>query len=214
MALTRRLPMFPLESMLFPGEALPLHVFEQRYRQMTRECLAGDRMFGVVLIERGREVGGGDVRVDVGTTAIIREAVELPDGRFALICECLDRLQVVEWLPDNPYPLATVEVFKADDGGASPVSERLAAAEASVRRAWGLLSELGATSPPFPVAGQLAPTGPAPGVWQWCALAPLTSLDRLALLRIDSTEERLDLLCLLTDAVAEDARRLLATDGP
>ena len=56
------LPMFPLGCVLFPHAHLPLHVFEPRYRTLTRDCLRTDREFGVVLIERGSEVGGGDSR--------------------------------------------------------------------------------------------------------------------------------------------------------
>ena len=76
--------MFPLGSVLFPSAYLPLHVFEERYRQLVRDCLAGNGEFGVVLIERGSEVGGGDVRTEVGTVARIVEVTEFDDGRFAL----------------------------------------------------------------------------------------------------------------------------------
>ena len=86
--------MFPLGAVLFPSMVLPLHVFEPRYRALTRDCLAGDRRFGVVLIERGSEVGGGDVRFSVGTAAQIVEAAELPDGRFALGTVGVQRVRV------------------------------------------------------------------------------------------------------------------------
>ncbi len=76
--------MFPLGTVLLPGMPLSLHVFEPRYRQMVDDCRAGDGTFGVVLIERGSEVGGGDVRTDVGTLTRIVEARELPDGRWLL----------------------------------------------------------------------------------------------------------------------------------
>ncbi|GIU85752.1 MAG: hypothetical protein KatS3mg009_0267 [Acidimicrobiia bacterium] len=107
---TRELPMFPLGSVLFPYGVLPLHVFEPRYRVMTRQCLAGDHEFGVVLIERGSEVGGGDSRFGFGTLARIAHAHELPDGRFALTAVGLRRIRVERWLDDDPYPRAVVEV--------------------------------------------------------------------------------------------------------
>ena len=73
-------------TVLFPSLVLPLHVFEPRYRAMVAHCLDGvEPEFGVVLIERGSEVGGDDVRTDVGTVARILEAAELPDGRWALV---------------------------------------------------------------------------------------------------------------------------------
>ena len=61
--------MFPLGNVLFPHAQLPLHVFEPRYRALAETCLAGDGEFGVVLIERGSEVGGGDTRFSIGTVA-------------------------------------------------------------------------------------------------------------------------------------------------
>ena len=61
-----RLGMFPLSAVLYPHAQIPLHIFEPRYRALTRDCLAGDSRFGVVLIERGAEVGGGDQRMAVG----------------------------------------------------------------------------------------------------------------------------------------------------
>ncbi len=82
---TRRLAMFPLQTVLFPGAILPLHIFEPRYRKMLADCLSGDGTFGVVLISRGSEVGGGDQRVAVGTEARIEEASRFDDGRWAVI---------------------------------------------------------------------------------------------------------------------------------
>ncbi|MEY3360946.1 MAG: hypothetical protein RL531_665, partial [Actinomycetota bacterium] len=79
------LPMFPLGTALLPGAMLPLHVFEERYRALVEHCLARDGEFGVVLIERGSEVGGGDRRFAVGTLARIVEAGRFPDGRYALV---------------------------------------------------------------------------------------------------------------------------------
>ena len=80
------LPLFPLHTVLCPGVALPLHIFEERYKVMVEECLADQNPFGVVLIREGREVGEGDLAVaEVGTLAEIREATRYPDGRFDLV---------------------------------------------------------------------------------------------------------------------------------
>jgi hypothetical protein len=198
--------MFPLESVLLPGAQLPLHVFEERYRMMIRECLGSDRLFGVVLIERGREVGGGDVRSQFGATAYIEADAGLGDGRYALMCRGQRRLKVLEWLPDDPYPHATVEIFDESDG--SPADDAVASAEASVRRAWALLSELGASSPP-----SLNGAEQGDPAWLWCSLAPLTPVDQLALLKVGSVDERLALLVGLSDAVTADARRLLSENA-
>src|SRR4051795_8809471 len=108
MAEPTAMPMFPLGTVLFPHALLPLHVFEPRYRLMTQRVLKGDGEFGVVLIERGSEVGGGDTRFVVGTVARVVRAQELPDGGYALATVGIRRIRVTRWLPDDPYPLAEV----------------------------------------------------------------------------------------------------------
>src|SRR5829696_8282280 len=105
------MPMFPLGTVLLPSVALPLHVFEARYRALVHDCLEGENRFGVVLIERGSEVGGGDVRSNVGTVAQIVEAARFDDGRYALVAVGRERIRVARWLDDQPYPRADVEVW-------------------------------------------------------------------------------------------------------
>ena len=112
--------MFPLGTVLFPHALLPLHVFEPRYRVMTEHVLRGDGEFGVVLIERGSEVGGGDTRFDVGTVARVVRAQELPDGGYALATVGIRRVRVERWLPDDPYPQA--EVVELADAARSPAT--------------------------------------------------------------------------------------------
>jgi ATP-dependent Lon protease len=99
------MPMFPLGTALLPGAVLPLHVFEPRYRQMVHDIVSDSvdaPEFGVVMIERGREVGGGDTRTRVGTVARVVDMRALPDGRYALVAVGAERLQVKAWLPDDP----------------------------------------------------------------------------------------------------------------
>lgn len=109
--------MFPLESALLPDEDLPLRIFEPRYTALVRDCLdSPDPRFGVVLISRGREVGGGDARSDVGTLATIEDYVDAGGGRYALQCRMGDRIKVLDWLPDDPYPRARVQVWPDEPG--------------------------------------------------------------------------------------------------
>ncbi len=84
--------------------------------RLVKDCLAGDGEFGVVLIERGQEVGGGDVRFGVGTVARIVQTAELPDGRWLVDAVGTERFRVTEWLPEDPYPLAMVEALDEDAG--------------------------------------------------------------------------------------------------
>jgi hypothetical protein len=198
--------MFPLSIVLFPGGVLPLHVFEPRYRQMTLDCLAAEREFGVVLISRGSEVGGGDQRVSIGTLARIERAGELPDGRWLLMTSGMRRLAVEQWLDDDPYPRALVAALGEPDW--SFALEALERAEASVRRARALLSELG-------MAGALSDQDlqadePEARSWQICAAAPVPVADAQRLLAADDPLARMELLAELCDERSDDARRMLA----
>ena len=199
------LPMFPLGTVLFPHMVLPLHVFEPRYREMTADCLRHGQQFGVVLIERGSEVGGGDVRFGVGTAARIVEAARFPDGSWALVCVGTRRLQVCTWLPDDPYPLALVE-DKADAGLDAAGLDALAVAEREVRRALALASELDEAVAP---ANTDLDPDPSVATWQLSALAPLGPVDKQRVLEEDDSGARLQLLAgLASEAAAALAYRL------
>ena len=180
--------MFPLGGVLFPHAVLPLHVFEPRYRQMTEECIAGDGTFGVVLIERGSEVGGGDVRFDVGTLARIVQAGRFDDGRYALVAVGVSRLRVHAWLPDDPYPRAEIELV--DDPPSAPAPDRLDEVSRLLARVRALHAELGAPIPPDPV--ELSRDDAARASFEASAAAPLGPLDAQALLALDDPTTRLD----------------------
>lgn len=106
-----RMAMFPLGNVVLPGEMMPLRVFEPRYRRLVLDCLAGDASpeFAIVLIERGSEVGGGDERASIGTVVSLRNVAPLGGGRFNIVTAAARRVSVLEWLPDDPYPVADVE---------------------------------------------------------------------------------------------------------
>ena len=106
-----RLPLFPLHTVLCPGIALPLHIFEERYREMTRYCLDTPSPFGVVLIRDGREVGGSELSFSaIGTMAEIRKAGRYPDGRFDLLAVGTGRFAIEEVRTDEePYLVAEVD---------------------------------------------------------------------------------------------------------
>ena len=198
------LPMFPLGTVLFPHAPLPLHVFEPRYQRLVLDCLAGDRRFGVVLIERGFEVGGGDQRFSTGTVAEVVESAQLGAGRWALICVGGERFEVEEWLPDNPYPQARVR-WREQPGG-SVSSEQVEEARRLLASCAAMRAELGEPAPPAVLRLEAVPSV---AVWQLCALAPIGPLDHLRLLRIDSDSERLAYLSeLLEEERSVLARRL------
>ena len=196
--------MFPLGTVLFPSVVLTLHVFEPRYRALLDDCLAGDGQFGVVLIERGSEVGGGDVRTEVGTVARILQVERFDDGRSALSAVGDRRIRVERWLGDDPYPRAEVSDWgdpDADGDGAD-----LGPVEPLFRRALALATELGETPAPLDVA--LAPD-PALATFQVAALAPLGPADRQAVLATERAADRADLLVhRLTDLLELLSARL------
>lgn len=226
--------MFPLSTVLFPDGALPLHVFEPRYLTLLHDCLAGaagaaaaapgavrpgaarrlwapiERSFGVVLIARGSEVGGGDERFDLGTLAQIGRMAHAGDGRRYVLAQGVERIRVVRWLDDDPYPRAEVEPRPALT--AARDKEAITAGEAAVRRVRSLLSEFGEL-PALPFDLPLARDTDTAS-WQLCELAPLNPLDRQRLLTTDATSERMDLLCELCDATAADVATLLSEERP
>jgi ATP-dependent Lon protease len=199
---TAPLPMFPLGTVLFPTMVLPLHVFEPRYRALVRDCLDGDGEFGVVLIERGSEVGGGDVRTDVGTVARILEVEALDDGRYVLAAVGTRRIRVDTWLEDDPYPQAEVSDWEDETTATRPLDEL----DALFRRALGLAAELGEA--PAPLDVELAPDA-ALASFQIAALAPLGPIDRQAVLATATADERIEALEGLLDDTVELLRARL-----
>jgi Lon protease-like protein len=207
-------PMFPLGTVLVPGMLLPLHVFEPRYRRMVNDSRTHhDGTFGVVLIERGSEVGGGDVRTDVGTLARILRAEELPDGRWILGVLGIHRIRVDRWLPDDPYPRAEVHEWAeqlhepgAEDeegpggsGGAEGAADDRNEVTTLLRRAGALRREMGEPAPPLDL--ELA-DDPVVAGYQAAVVAPLGPADRQALLAAPTVPARWRLLrTLLADQI-------------
>jgi hypothetical protein len=107
------LPLFPLNSVLCPGIALPLHIFEARYRAMVRHCLETTSPFGVVLIREGRETGAGVISfTGVGTIAEIRDAGTYEDGRYDLLVVGTRRFEIRRVLSGkHPYLVAEVDLL-------------------------------------------------------------------------------------------------------
>ena len=199
------MPMFPLGTVLVPGAYLSLHVFEPRYRTLVEACLEATLEFGVVLIERGSEVGGGDSRFATGTIARIVEAVQHEDGRYAIATVGVRRFRIQRWLPDAPYPRAEVEDWPDPEPGPG-ASEAVQQVLPTLRRVLALASELGEAVSPATVE---VSEDPLAAGYEMAALAPFGPLDTLALLGALSHEARLATLAeLLEGAAAVLATRL------
>jgi Lon protease-like protein len=128
------IPLFPLNTVLFPGATLPLLLFEPRYKLMLARCQEDDLPFGVVLIRAGREVGGGAEPFDVGTTARFIQVQERPDGAINVVSAGIRRFRIEEQLHDQPYLRGRVEFLEDEDEDAPEIPE-------AVRRTGELFSE-------------------------------------------------------------------------
>jgi Lon protease-like protein len=193
------MPMFPLGTVLFPHAMLPLHLFEDRYRALAETCLQGDGRFGVVLIERGFEVGGGDQRFGVGTVARIVEAAQTPDGRYLLATVGTDRFRVRKWLDDDPFPRAEVDMIGEPKRIADGVAARRAHVQRLLGRVLAMSAELGDRA--APVGAAELDDDPLRASFEAAARAPIGPLDAQRLLELDDPAERFARLeALLTDA--------------
>jgi uncharacterized protein len=177
-----RLALFPLGSVLFPGQLFPLHVFEPRYRDMVVHCLETTNEFGVVLIARGYEVGGGDDRYGVGTVARLTRVGQFPDGRYALETVGTRRFSVAQWLPDDPYPQAMVEDLDEPDSWVDPA--RVAAVDARVR------SCVAAVSGQSDIEYDL-PDDPTAASYLMSLIVPVATPDRQSLLEATDAAARI-----------------------
>lgn len=206
--------MFPLGSVLLPHMPLPLQLFEQRYLKMLGQLLDTDEpQFGVVLIDRGQEVGGGERRLEFGTLARVVE-VDPRAGVTGVLAIGTNRLRVVEWLADDPYPKAVIESvpeLEWDDSLIDLFDE----AEASVRSVLRAVAEL--------AAGQVRTIWPADvgisdepvvAAWQLAAITPVGSLDQYDLLRSATCEELLTRTRELARDAEETAVLLRDLPGP
>jgi Lon protease-like protein len=198
--------MFPLQSALLPDEDLPLQIFEPRYAAMVRDCIRDkDPRFGVVLISQGREVGGGEVRCDVGTVARITEYADIAgSGRFVLRCRTGERIKVCEWLPDDPYPRAIVQAWPDELGW--PVSA--GQLEELEDRVMALFERIAAARD-FPLPEREVVLGtdadivdPGERLYALASRVPIGPADRYSVLAAPTAAERLTALSEAVDSVA------------
>jgi Lon protease-like protein len=106
------LRLFPLQTVLFPGMRMPLHIFEDRYKTMIRECIEEDASFGVVLIRAGVEVGGSAMPCNVGTTARIIQTEYLDDGRMNIFTIGESRFRIDRINTEREYLTGGVELIE------------------------------------------------------------------------------------------------------
>ncbi|MEZ5209766.1 LON peptidase substrate-binding domain-containing protein [Gordonia sp. (in: high G+C Gram-positive bacteria)] len=206
------LPMFPLEHPLLPVEPLSLNVFEPRYRRMVSDVLAGDGRFGVVLIARGSEVGGGDERFGVGTVVQLIGHRLQASGQIRLACRGIERLRVVSWLDDDPYPRAEIELWPDEPAGGPAEWARARVPFTSVlAETQDLYDQMAARSGrPAVVLGAPDDLPPTDYTFRTAANLPLGAADRYDVLRAPGPRERLDAMIRALDDVLPILRDRLA----
>lgn len=178
------LPLFPLHTVLFPGRPLPLHVFEQRYRDLLRDCLASDRRFGVVAIRSGAEVGDGADLFEVGTVAQIERVDSLDDGRANIVTRGVTRFRIAEVLRGASYLRARAEPL--DDPPAGEPEARRARAVRGV-----LIEYLAAMGAPVQMLDRI-PTAPEALAWLAASTLQVELPTLQHLLELDSCSRRLE----------------------
>lgn len=188
--------MFPLGRGMFPGATLVLRVFESRYREMIDLCTRRDIGFGVVLIERGREVGGGDVRFEVGVAATLTEVGSLGNGNLLVVAHGDARIRVEDWLEDDPYPQARVRRL-GDPPGFVPDPRCRQRLDREFSRGLAMFSEMGiSTGTVDPLPG-----GTLSAAYRALDVFPVPDLDRQQVLETDDPDERIERCIAALEAV-------------
>jgi Lon protease-like protein len=198
------IPMFPLGSILLPAMPLSLRIFEERYLKLLGDLIIEDEPeFGVVLIERGAEIGGGDKRLEIGTLASVTDIGTL-DQFYGIESVGAQRFRVNAWLPDNPYPMADVD-FLPDliwDDSLMPSRVHL---ETKVRNLLAFASEFGDLQygPDTELSDE-----PMDACWQLAGVLPVGPLDQFDLLQSQSAEELISSTYELVNTLGEALKKL------
>lgn len=192
-----RLPMFPLGTVVFPYGGIPLRIFEPRYHALLDRVLDEESTFGSVLIERGHEVGGGDLRCPVGTRLRVLAHQRLDGGHRAVVVAGTERIRVDRWLDDDPHPWAEVTPMIEDAGD---VGSLVAEACTRLERLLAMASELGADTADVELdVGE----DPVVASYRLSALVPVTPMDSYSLLTASGPCARLERVVELLDEQIE-----------
>lgn len=148
--MTQTLPLFPLGTVLYPGLVLPLHIFEDRYKQLVRDLLGQEepRRFGVVAIREGRETGIGGVSAlhEVGCTATVREIAEVDDGQYDIVAVGTDRFRLHDLDDSRPYLTGQVEMLGEPLGDEAVAALAAQAVQRGFRAYLNVLADRGAAT--------------------------------------------------------------------
>lgn len=200
------LPMFPLGTVLLPHMPLSLRIFEERYLKLLGDLLGEENPeFGVVLISKGPEVGGGEQRFEYGTIAAVTE-IGTTDEFYGLQSVGAQRFKVVGWLPDDPYPLADIE-FLPELVWQESLSDLRAHVEDKVRKLLAFASEFGDLQ--YDSDTELS-DDPIHACWQLAGILPIGQMDQIDLLKSDSPEQLLNQILEITVRSEQTLKALMS----
>jgi uncharacterized protein len=147
--MSETLPLFPLGTVLFPGLLLPLHIFEERYRQLVRDLQDGPepRRFGVITIRQGRETGVDGIQglYEIGCTATLRQVKELQDGRYDIVTVGTDRFRLAGLDDSKPYLQGQVDLLPDQIGEPAGAGQAARVVRDAFRAYLSALGERGVT---------------------------------------------------------------------
>lgn len=204
----RKLPIFPLPLVLFPGTPQLLHIFEPRYRQMLSDCEAGDRVFGISFTRQVPDTDSEPTKGDVGCMAHLRTVRHLPDGRANVLAVGGRRYVLGGYVAtDRLYRIALVEFF--DDDVDEADDEDLESLAASVRHEFIRLTEVLAELSDGIAPSVEVPDNPRQLSFYIAAALEIPPPAKQKLLELRSTAARLrDLRAILRELSKEVTRRL------
>ncbi len=203
------MPMFPLGSVLMPAMPLPLRIFEPRYLKLLGDLMGSENPeFGVVLIERGDEVGGGEKRMTLGTIASVIN-IGTTQEFYGLESFGTQRFRVTSWLPDDPYPLAVIELVP-DLVWDDTLLDSKNQLETKVRQLLAFASEF--TNLQFGASTELS-DDPMEACWQLAGILPIGELDQMDLLSSASAEELISRTFEIVTTADQTLRDIMAQQG-
>src|SRR5215472_17359376 len=152
--MSQTMPLFPLGTVLYPWLVLPLHIFEERYRQLVSDLLNGPepREFGVIAIRKGRETGvdGISALYEIGCTARLREVMRHDDGRFELVTVGVQRFRLTDLDHSRPYLSGEIELLAEETGDEAAAAQAVQVVQRTFREYFDALANHGAAQVSVP----------------------------------------------------------------
>ena len=212
--MSETLPLFPLGTVLFPGLLLPLHIFEDRYRQLVRDLTdqPEPRQFGVIAIRHGRETGVDGIQAlhEIGCTATLRQVKPLEDGRYDVVTVGNQRFRLAGLDDSKPYLQGQVDLLAEETGDEAAAAQGVRVVRDGFRAYLSALAERGVTQ----ISAPELPEDPVTLSYLVAASMIIDLGDRQALLAEPDAVHRLAAERTLLSRELTMLRTLTATPAP